>query len=86
MMNFDDFVHFESMLQMTIVDVLVEIKSKKEKASHKHLLFPPCFQKAICFCLGSFGIGLTLSQTSPGFYVSAVQVFRKHGGKRRKYT
>ena len=26
---------------------------------------------------------LTLSQTSPGFYVSAVQVFRKHCGKRR---
>ena len=26
---------------------------------------------------------LTLSQTSPGFYVAAVQVFRKHGGKRR---
>ena len=27
---------------------------------------------------------LTLSQTSPGFYVSAVQVLRKHCGKRRK--
>ena len=26
---------------------------------------------------------LTLSQTSPGFYISAVQVFRKHCGKRR---
>ena len=26
---------------------------------------------------------LTLSQTSPGFYVSAVQIFRKHCGKRR---
>ena len=26
---------------------------------------------------------LTLSQTSPGFYVSAVQVFWKHCGKRR---
>ena len=26
---------------------------------------------------------LTHSQTSPGFYVSAVQVFRKHCGKRR---
>ena len=26
---------------------------------------------------------LTLSQTSPGFYVSAAQVFRKHCGKRR---
>ena len=27
---------------------------------------------------------LTLSQTSPGFHVSAVQVFGKHCGKRRK--
>ena len=27
--------------------------------------------------------GLTLSQTSPGFYVSAVQAFWKHYGKRR---
>ena len=27
--------------------------------------------------------GLTLSQTIPGFYVSAVQVFGKHRGKRR---
>ena len=26
---------------------------------------------------------LTLSQTSPGFYVSAVEVFGKHCGKRR---
>ena len=25
---------------------------------------------------------LSLSQTSPGFYVSVVQVFRKHCGKR----
>ena len=29
------------------------------------------------------GSTLTLSQTSPGFYVSAVQVFWKHCGKRR---
>ena len=28
-------------------------------------------------------IMLTLSQTSPGFYVSSLQVFRKHCGKRR---
>ena len=26
---------------------------------------------------------LTLSQTSPGFYMSALKVFRKHCGKRR---
>ena len=31
----------------------------------------------VCICL------LTLSQTSPGFYVSVVQVFWKHCGKRR---
>ena len=31
----------------------------------------------------SFGKELTLSQTSPGFYVSAVQVLWKHCGKRR---
>ena len=35
------------------------------------------------FKILSFGKGLTLSQTNPGFYVSAVQVFRKHCGKRR---
>ena len=28
-------------------------------------------------------VQLTLSQTSPGFYMSAVQVFLKHYGKRR---
>ena len=28
---------------------------------------------------------LTTSQTSPGFKVSAVQVFRKHCGKRRNF-
>ena len=27
----------------------------------------------------------TLSQTSPSFYVSAVQVFRKHCGKMRNF-
>ena len=42
------------------------------------LLFPQCFQKA-CFAGASKGMlcgnGLTLSQTSPGFYMSAVQFF-----------
>ena len=32
---------------------------------------------------GFFGKGLSFSQTSPGFYVSAVQAFWKHCGKRR---
>ena len=39
-----------------------------------------------CFSIGPFKFGavcLTLSQTSPGFYVSAVKVFWKHCGKRR---
>ena len=31
----------------------------------------------------SIVIMLSLSQTSPGFYVSTLQVFRKHCGKRR---
>ena len=30
-----------------------------------------------------YNIFLTLSQASPGFYVSAVQVLWKHSGKRR---
>ena len=34
----------------------------------------------VCNCQG---LTLTLSQTSPGFYVYAVQVFWKHSGKRR---
>ena len=29
---------------------------------------------------------LTFSQTSPGFYVSAVEVFWKHSGKRRNFS
>ena len=33
--------------------------------------------------LRSCGKGLTLSQTSPGFYVSAVQVFWKHWEKEK---
>ena len=41
---------------------------------------------AKCFCLLSCiqCSTLTLSQTSPGFYVSAVHVFWKHYGKRKK--
>ena len=33
--------------------------------------------------MGLFDTGLTLSKTNPGFYVSVVQVFGKHCGKRR---
>ena len=56
---------------------------KEENAGYQHfLLFPHCFQKASFS--GSLKVGtvwegvkgpLTLFQTSPGFYVSAVQVF-----------
>ena len=53
---------------------------KGETARYEQfLLFPQCFQKA---CLPRVSKGvivwewvLTLFQTSPGFYVSAVQVF-----------
>ena len=40
------------------------------------LFFPSRYEFTCCPTL-------TLFQTSPGFYVSAVQVFRKHCGKRR---
>ena len=54
---------------------------KKEKhcnlCSGLTLLFPLCFQKQSNVDV------LTLSQTSPGFYVSAAQFFGKHCGKRR---
>ena len=53
------------------------------------LLFPQCFlsyirqaslfEQELMLCANPF----TLSQTSPGFYMSAVQVFRKHCGKKR---
>ena len=39
-------------------------------------------KNVVCKCC-QFGLVLTHSQTSPGFYVSAVLVFRKHCGKRR---
>ena len=49
------------------------------------LLLPQCFQKA-CFPGASKGVivweWVTLSQTSPSFYMSAVQVLWKHCGKR----
>ena len=57
-------------------------------------LFPNVFRfHFFCYwnwCIISFSqhvfkinLSLSLSQTSPGFYVSAVQVFWKHCGKRR---
>ena len=57
------------------------IEIAKEAGNQHFVLFPQCFQpyqKRIavfepqCF---RFGQSLTLSQTSPGFYMSAVQVF-----------
>ena len=49
------------------------IVGKGENAGNQHFRFVPK-------CFLSF---LTLSQTSPGFYVSAVQAFWKQCGKRR---
>ena len=46
------------------------------------LLFPQCFNLRhilqICKNKGLFGKGLTLSQTGPGFYVSAIHVFNEN--------
>ena len=39
------------------------------------LLYPQCFLKTYTTDMCLFGKGLTLSQSNPGFYVSAVQVF-----------
>ena len=51
-------------------DRVENILGNGENAGNQHfLLFPQCFQKA------SSSGSLTLSQASPGFYVSAVQVF-----------
>ena len=44
---------------------------------------PICFKSLFSCFLQIRIVRLTLSQTIPGFYVSAVQVFRKHCGKRR---
>ena len=45
-------------------------------------LHGPCYTQVKAMKMMA-NIQWTLSQTSPGFYVSAVQVFRKHCGKRR---
>ena len=56
-----------------VFDRVENIMGKGENAGYQHFLFfQQCFQKA------SFSGSLTLSQTSPGFYVSAIQVCRKH--------
>ena len=48
---------------------------KAKNSCYQHfLLFPLCFQK------NSSQVRLTLYQTSPGFYVSAIQAFCKHCG------
>ena len=60
--------------------------SKKMLGDMKFLESLITFDKVIFFFSYLFTIKscvLTLSQTSPGFYVSAVQVFRKHCRKRR---
>ena len=61
---------------------------KGEIACNKQfLLFPQCFQGLVLQTgknKGLLGRGLTLLQTSPGFYVSAVEVFWKHCGEKEK--
>ena len=62
-----------------VLDRVEDIMGKGENAGYQCLFFPQCFQK-IAFhpgvqIPGSFGKDLTFSQTSPGFYVSAVKVF-----------
>ena len=55
------------------VDIIV---GKEENAGYQaFLLFLQCFQKPSCSGSLKLRIMLILSQTSPGFYVSAVQVF-----------
>ena len=54
-------------------DRLENSVGKGENAGYQHfLLFPPCFQERPV--QGLFGKELTLSQTSPCIYLSAVQV------------
>ena len=64
-----------------------EFSGKWENAGnqHFHLFFPNAFCPFCLFRGKSHHVAkhLTLSQTSPGFYVSTVQVFLKLCGKRR---
>ena len=63
-------------------------EGKEENVGNQHfLLFPQYFLhcQTTSFQMGALQMlfTLTLSQTSPVFYVSAVQLFWKHCGKRR---
>ena len=76
----------------SVSEKVENILGKEENADCQHfLLFPQCFQKASSSKviksrkkLRLHGKELTLSQTSPGFYVSAVQIFWKHCGEKDK--
>ena len=48
-----------------------------------HLYFSLFFYRPNVFVNRNIFDDLPFPQTSPGFYVSAVQVFWKHSGKRR---
>ena len=62
-----------------VFDRFRNIVRKGENAGYQHfLLFLQCFQKGLyreSLKVGIVGKELTLSQTNPGFNVSAVQVF-----------
>ena len=54
-------------MMIFVLERVENVVGKGENAGNQHFLsFPNCFQKA------SYSKSLTLSQTSPGFYVSAV--------------
>ena len=64
-------------------NVFYTIYILKSFQSHISVVVCSFFELGAVFKNGVLGNGLTLSQTSPGFYMSAVQVFLKHCGKRR---
>ena len=54
------------------------IYAGKITVTEVQIFFGTVLYKAVKYWQLSFYISLTLSQTSPGFNVSAVQVFKKH--------
>ena len=61
---------------ISVFDGVENIVGIGENAGYQHfLLFPQCFQKVPFSDMSLCGNELSLSQTSPGFYMSAVQGF-----------
>ena len=61
-------------------NVFYPIEDRNLHLSYNYFVICKCFQFDLVQIL-LFGLELTISQTSPGFYVSALQVFRKQCGK-----